>query len=141
MKKLKGNKKRIVGFVCGQYDVTHFGHYIAFEEIKSQCDILFVGLQTNANLDRPEKHKPIQSLEERYGQLRACKWIDEIIVYERESDLLKLLKDLNPDIRFIGADWQGKHFTGDDLDIKIIYNTRDHDYSSSNLIKRIKESK
>lgn len=130
--------KKTVGFTCGQYDITHFGHYLAFEECKKHCDYLIVGLQTNSNLDRPEKHKPIQTLEERQGQLRACKWIDKIVIYERESDLVNLLKEIKPDIRFVGADWKGKHFTGEELNIPIVYNTRNHNYSSSNLINRIR---
>lgn len=128
------------GFTCGQYDLTHFGHYLAFEECRKQCDFLIVGLQVDSHLDRPEKHQPIQSLEERRGQLRACKWIDKIVVYERESDLTNLLKELKPDVRFLGEDWKGKHFTGDELDIPIIFNSRRHDYSTTNLIKRIKQS-
>jgi cytidyltransferase-like protein len=79
--------KKIKGFSCGQFDLTHYGHYLMFEECKKQCDYLIVGLQTNANIDRKEKHKPIQSLEERRGQLRACRWIDKIIIYETEKDL------------------------------------------------------
>jgi glycerol-3-phosphate cytidylyltransferase len=132
--------KKIKGFTCGQFDLTHYGHYLMFEECKKQCDYLIVGLQTNANIDRKEKHKPIQSLEERRGQLRACRWIDKIIIYETEKDLYNLLKELKPDIRFIGEDWKGKEFTGHDLDIKVIFNTRKHNYSSSGLIERVKKS-
>ena len=131
-------KKQSKGFTCGQYDLTHYGHYLAFEECKKKCDYLIVGLQTDANLDRPEKHKPIQSLEERQGQLRACKWIDKIVIYEREADLVNLLKELKPDIRFLGEDWKEKHFTGDDLDIKVVFTSRKHNFSTTNLIARIK---
>lgn len=135
----KAKSKKIIGFSCGQYDFTHFGHYLSFEEMKKQCDYLIIGLQVNSNLDRPEKHKPIQSLKERRGQLRACKWIDKIVIYERESDLVNLLKELKPNIRFLGEDWKGKRFTGDKLRIKVIYNSRSHNYSTTNLIKKIIE--
>lgn len=128
----------IKGFTCGAFDITHAGHYLMFEECKNQCDYLIVGLQTDPSLDRPEKHRPVQSTEERLIQLQACRFIDEIIIYETENDLLKLLKNLNPDIRFVGEDHKGKPFTGDDLPIKIIFNSRNHNYSSSNLINRIK---
>lgn len=126
------------GFTCGTFDLGHAGHLIMLKEVRKQCDFLIVGLQTDPSLDRPEKHKPIETLEERMIRLKACRYVDEIVVYERESDLVNLLKELKPDIRFVGADWKGRHFTGDDLPIKIIYNSRNHNYSSSNLIQRIK---
>ena len=134
------NRKQIVGFTCGQYDICHAGHYIAFEEIKKQCSYLVVGLQTDASIDRPEKLKPIQSLEERRMQLSSCRWIDKVVIYERESDLITLLKELKPDIRFLGEDHKGKPFTGDDLPIKVIFNSRKHNYSSASLRQRIKDS-
>lgn len=130
----------IKGFTCGSFDLTHAGHYLMFEECRSQCDWLIVGLQTNPHLDRPEKHVPIQSLKERIFQVGACKWVDKIVVYDTEQDLIEVLRTERPDIRFLGADWKEKHFTGDDLNIKIIFNSRDHNYSSSNLIKRIKNA-
>lgn len=127
----------IKGFTCGAFDLTHAGHYLMFEEVRKQCDYLIVGLQTDPSIDRKNKNKPIQSIKERKIQLKACKYIDEILLYKTEKDLYKLLKKLKPDIRFVGMDWKGKHFTGDDLPIKIIFNTRKHNYSSSNLRKRI----
>ena len=110
-------------------------------DAKSQCDKLIVGLQTDPTLDRPEKNKPIQSYEERYIQLEAIKYVDDIIKYETEEELYQLLKVLMPDVRILGSDYKdGRYFTGDDLDIKIYYHDRNHNYSSSNLREKIKES-
>lgn len=135
---MKNGKK--IGFTAGAFDLTHAGHYLMFQESRDNCDYLIVGLQTDPSLDRPEKNKPVQSLEERKIQLEACKYIDEIVVYEREAELLELLKQLNPDVRFIGEDWRGKPFTGHELDIRLYFNKRDHGYSSSSLRKRVKEN-
>lgn len=129
-----------IGFTCGSFDLTHAGHYLMFKECKENCDHLIVGLQTDPTIDRPHKNKPVQTLEERKIQLEACKYIDEIIVYETEAELLELLKKIKPDIRIVGEDWRGKEFTGHDLDIEIFWNSRDHDYSSSNLRKRVWKS-
>lgn len=129
------------GFTCGAFDLLHAGHLIMLKEIKSQCDYLIVGLQTDPSIDRPTKHKPIETIEERLIRLKSCKYVDKIVVYDTELDLYNLLKEIKPDIRFIGADWKGKSFTGDDLPIKIIFNSRDHNYSSSNLIERICQKK
>jgi glycerol-3-phosphate cytidylyltransferase len=110
------------------------------KECKGQCDHLIVGLQTNPNKDRPEKNIPIQSLEERWGQLEAIKYIDDVIVYETEDDLIQLLTDIQADIRFIGADWKGGKYTGWELDIPVIFNSRDHSFSTSELRQRIFQS-
>ena len=126
-----------IGFTCGSFDITHAGHYLMFKECKENCDYFIVGLQTDPTLDRPYKNKPVQSLEERKIQLESCKYIDEIIVYETEAELYKLIQDLKPDIRFVGDDHKTAPFTGDDLDIPIFWNTRDHGYSSSTLRDRI----
>ena len=126
-----------IGFTAGSFDLTHCGHYLMFEECKKQCNYLIVGLQTDPTLDRPEKNKPVQTTTERFIQLSACKFIDEIIIYRTEEELYDLLKDLKPDVRFVGADHKGKSFTGDDLDIKVIFNSREHNYSSSSLRQRV----
>jgi len=133
----KSNK--IIGFTAGQFDLLHAGHLMMLKEIKAQCDFLVVGLQTDATLDRPEKHKAIETVEERMIRLQGCKYVDKIIVYTTEADLVSLLKELKPDIRFLGADWKDKPFTGDDLPIKVIFNSRNHNFSSSNLIERIRQ--
>lgn len=126
-------KKEKIGFTCGAFDLTHAGHYLMFKECKELCDYLIVGLQKDPSVDRKDKHKPVQSLVERMIQLDSCKYIDKILIYKTEKDLIKLLKKVKPDIRFVGADWKGKYFTGKDLPIKVIYNSRNHKYSSSSL--------
>lgn len=128
----------IKGFTAGALDLLHAGHVMMLKECKAQCDYLIVGLQTDPSLDRPDKHKPIETIEERLIRLKGCRYVDKVVVYERELDLFNILKELNPDVRFLGEDWKGKEFTGHELPIKIIYNSRKHDYSSSNLIQRIK---
>lgn len=131
------SKKPFFGFTCGAFDLTHAGHYLMFQDCKKNCEFLIVGLQTDPSIDRPWKHKPVQSLEERMIQLKACKYIDKIIVYEREFELFNILKELKIDVRFLGEDWKGKNFTGKELPIEIIYNVRDHGFSSSSLRDRI----
>lgn len=130
------------GFTAGAFDVCHIGHLLMFEECKKQCDYLIVGLQTNPNSDRDDKHQPIQSIFERYMQLKACKFIDEIIPYDNEEDLFNLLVCIKPDVRFMGADWQSKpNIPRDRLPkMKVIYNSREHSFSSSDLRNRIKNA-
>ena len=101
-------------------------------EAKAQCDYLIVGLQVDPSLDRPEKNKPIQTLHERMIQLEAVKYIDQIIPYQSEQDLLNLIKLINPQIRIVGEDYRDKQFTGKDL-TPIYYNSRKHNLSSSAL--------
>lgn len=129
--------KKIIGFTCGAFDLTHAGHYLMFAEVKKKCDILIVGLQTDPSIDRKYKNKPIQTVKERLIQLKACKYIDKVVIYKKEKDLLNLLKNLKPDIRFLGSDWKNKKFTGKELPIKVVYNNRKHNYSSSLLRKKI----
>ena len=131
------NHKKNVGFTCSCFDLLHAGHILMLKDAKEQCDYLIVGLQTDPTIDRPSKNQPIQTLEERNIQLEAVKYIDEIIIYETEKDLYLLLKKINPDIRILGSDYKGKKFTGDDLEIKIYFHSRTHNYSSTNLRKKI----
>lgn len=133
--------KKIRGFTCGALDLLHSGHILMLKECRSQCDKLIVGLHTDPTLDRPYKNKPVETVEERMIRLEGCKYVDQIITYDTEAELIVLLKQLKPDIRFLGEDHKGKAFTGDDLDIEVIYNSRDHDFSSSNLRMRIKNAK
>jgi len=130
----------IKGFTCGTMDLLHAGHILMLKECKEQCDYLIVGLQTDPTLDRPEKNKPIETIEERKIRLEGCKYVDEIIIYDTEADLYQLLQKLKPDKRFVGADYKNKHFTGDDLPIHIVYNSRNHNFSSSNLRTRIENA-
>jgi len=132
----------MIGFTCGTFDLCHFGHVLMFKEAKQSCEHLIVGVQTDPTIDRKDKNKPIQSLKERVGQVAAIKYVDEVIVYSTEKELYQLLSELKPDIRFVGEDWRGKDFTGKDIEgIEIIYNSRDHGYSSTALrnaiIKRL----
>lgn len=127
------------GFTCGAFDLLHAGHILMLQEAKSVCDYLIVGLQTDPSLDRESKNSPVQSLEERRIQIEAVKYVDEVIIYETEKDLLALLKRLEPDIRIIGADHKGKPFTGHELDIELFFNSRNHSWSSSDLRRRIAE--
>lgn len=127
-----------IGFTCGSFDCTHAGHYLMFEECKKNCDYLIVGLHTDPTIDRPDsKNKPVQSMFERYIQLKACKYIDEIVVYETEEDLLNLLSCTSINARFIGADWKDKEYTGKHLPIPVQFNTRTHNYSTSSLRERV----
>ena len=132
------NKEQKIGFTCSCFDLLHAGHILMLKDAKKQCDYLIVGLQTDPTLDRPnEKNKPIQSLKERKIQLEAVKYIDKIIIYSTERDLYNLLLKLKPDIRILGDDYKNKKFTGHDLNIKIYYHSRNHNYSSTNLKKAL----
>lgn len=130
-------KNKIIGFTCGAFDLGHAGHLIMLKEVRKQCDYLIFGLHTDPTIDRPHKNKPIETIEERMIRLQACKYVDKIITYDTEADLYSLLKELKPDVRFVGEDHKGKPFTGDDLPIQVIFNSRNHNYSSSNLRDRI----
>lgn len=128
-----------VGFTCGTYDLFHAGHVLALLAAKAKCDYLIVGLQTDPSIDRPEKNKPVQTLEERLVQLRGCRYVDKVWVYTTEIELLRYLSS-NSDginVRFLGADWEGKEYTGKKLDMECVFTPRDHTYSSSSLRDRI----
>lgn len=113
------------------------------EEAKRHCDYLIVGLQTDPTIDRPDKNAPIQSVVERQIQLAAVKYIDEIVMYATERDLEDLLLTLPINIRIIGEEYKSKSFTGKsickDRNIKMVYNGRDHSFSSTSLRKRVYE--
>jgi len=127
----------IRGFTCGTFDLLHAGHVLMFKEIKEQCDYLVVGIQTDPSF-RPGKNTPIQSIDERKLQLEAVRYVDQVVQYDTEGDLIDLLKMTKPDLRFVGIDWKDNpNFTGGDLPIEIRYNSRDHNFSSSELRKRI----
>lgn len=126
-----------IGFTCGSFDLMHPGHVLMLKEAKSVCQHLIVGVQEDPSIDRPDKNEPIQTYEERVEMVSSCKYVNEVILYKTEQDLYGLLKDIKPDIRIIGSDWRGKKFTGYDLDIEVYYNSREHNYSSSDLRKRV----
>ena len=135
------SRKPIVGFTAGTMDLCHAGHILMLKEAKKVCDYLVVGLQSDPSIDRPEKQKPIMSVKERKIILEGIKYVDKVVVYNTEADLIKLIKKIKPNIRIIGADWKGKNITGaelaKELGYKIHFNKRNHNYSSSELRKRI----
>ena len=132
------NNKHIIGFTCSCFDLLHAGHMLMLKDAKEQCDYLVVGLQTDPTIDRPSlKNNPIQSLKEREIILEGNKYIDEIVIYSSEKELYELLKKIKPDIRILGSDYINKDFTGKNLNIKIYYHNRNHNYSTTNLRKRI----
>ncbi|HIF30059.1 MAG: adenylyltransferase/cytidyltransferase family protein [bacterium] len=133
-------KDKIIGITFGSFDLCHYGHVLMFEECKQYCDYLIVGVQSDPSIDRPDKNSPIQSHEERLGLVSSIKFVDEVKPYSTESDLIDVLKEVNPDVRILGVDHKGKEFTGHDLPIKCIFNSRDHGYSTSELRKRVVDS-
>jgi glycerol-3-phosphate cytidylyltransferase len=131
-----------VGIVASCFDLFHAGHVLMLMEAKDECDRLVVALQSDPTIDRPEKNKPVQALSERYIQLEACKYVDQIIPYDTEADLYNLLAGYDWDVRFLGMDYINQtEFTGSDLDIPIYYCSRRHNYSSSGLRERILKAK
>ena len=127
------------GFTCSTFDLLHAGHVLMLKEAKEVCDYLIVGLQVDPTLDRPNKNKPIQSYYERWVQLSAVKYVDEIIPYSYESELLTILQNYDIDIRILGDEYETKPFTGNNLPMEYHFNKRTHDYSSSELRQRIKD--
>lgn len=143
VQELKAQGLRI-GFTASQFDMLHAGHVAMLSEARNHCDYLIAGLQNNASWDRPEKNAPIQSIVERQIQLAATRYVDEIVVYNTESDLEDILLTLPIDVRILGVEYQDKEFTGKDIcnkrNIKLIFNSRDHSFSSSSLRKRVVEA-
>ena len=143
VQELKAQGLRI-GFTASQFDMLHAGHVAMLSEARNHCDYLIAGLQKNASWDRPEKNAPIQSIVERQIQLAATRYVDEIVVYNTEKDLEDILLTLPLDVRILGVEYRDKEFTGRDIcvsrDIELIYNKRDHSFSSSSLRKRVVEA-
>ena len=133
-----------IGFTASQFDMLHAGHVAMLSEAKNHCDYLIAGLQNNASWDRPEKNAPIQSIVERQIQLAATRYVDEIVVYNTEKDLEDILLTLPIDVRILGIEYEDKDFTGKDIcnkrNIRLIFNSRDHSFSSSSLRKRVVEA-
>jgi glycerol-3-phosphate cytidylyltransferase len=130
-----------IGFNCSSFDLLHAGHVTMLKMEKDLCDYLKVALQVDPTIDRPGlKNKPVQSIYERYVQLQACKYVDEILVYSTEYDLLQLIMTQTMHIRFLSEEYKDRDFTGKqyciDHGIEIFYHTRKHDFSSSDLRKR-----
>tara|TARA_R110002051_G_scaffold325745_2_gene430762 strand:- start:2548 stop:2985 length:438 start_codon:yes stop_codon:yes gene_type:complete len=136
----KGEKGVKVGFVASCFDLLHAGHCLMLKDAKSQCDRLVAALHVDPSRERIDKNTPIQSLEERLIQLQSIKYVDEILTYENERGLIDLLKKVRPNVRILGSDYMGQHFTGKNLGIPIFYHIRSHEWSSSNLRSRIKNA-
>jgi glycerol-3-phosphate cytidylyltransferase len=144
IKRLKSEGKKI-GITFSTFDMLHAGHIAMLSEAKNHCDYLIAGLQTDPTIDRPDtKNSPIQSVVERQIQLAACRYVDEVVVYQTEQDLIDLLLILPIDVRILGVEYEEKQFTGRgecyDRDIELVFNGRDHSFSSSSLRKRVVEA-
>lgn len=127
------------GFTCSTFDLFHAGHLLMLQEAKRNCDWLIVGIQSDPTIDRPTKNKPVQSLYERWVQLEACVYVDKVIPYTTEKELIDILQSQEIDIRFVGEEYREQNFTGKDLGIPIHYNKRSHSFSSTELRKRVFE--
>jgi glycerol-3-phosphate cytidylyltransferase len=141
IKQLKQDGKKI-GITFSTFDMLHAGHIAMLSEAKNHCDYLICGLQTDPTIDRPEtKNRPIQSIVERQIQLAACRYVDEVVVYQTEQDLVDLLLILPVDVRVLGVEYQHKNFSGLEecgmRGIELVFNGRDHSFSSSSLRKRV----
>ena len=130
-----------IGFTCSTFDLFHAGHVVMLEEAKRQCDYLIVGIQIDPTLDRDSKNRPVQSIVERQIQVKACKYVDEVVIYSTEKELEDLMKTLPIDVRILGVEYADNDFTGKqiclDRGIQIYYNSRDHSFSSSDLRQRV----
>jgi glycerol-3-phosphate cytidylyltransferase len=131
-----------IGFTCSTFDLFHAGHIMMLKEARTQCDYLIVGLQTDPTIDRPtEKNKPVQSVFERYEQLKACKYVDEILVYATEKDLVDILLSYPIDVRILGNEYEHKNFTGRNECVErgmlFYFNKRDHSFSTTELRQRV----
>ena len=144
MRSFLGIKSR-VGITCGTFDLLHAGHVVMFEEAKTVCDYLIVALQLDPTTDRPNKNKPLQNIVERQIQLKGIKWIDEVIVYHRESELEDIFFTFPIDVRIIGEEYKDRLFTGKktciDRKIEIYYNKREHKFRTTELRERNEEEK
>ena len=126
------------GITFGAFDLLHAGHILMLEEAKSVCDYLIVCIQSDPSLDRKEKNSPVQSIVEREIQVSACKYVDEVMIYDTESDLLDILEETQWDVRILGEEYKDKYFTGrDETFDRCYFNKRPHDFSSSELRERV----
>ena len=140
IRKLKDEGKKI-GITFSTFDMLHAGHIAMLAEAKNHCDYLIAGLQTDPTIDRDSKNKPVQSIVERQIQLAACRYVDEVVVYQTEQDLIDLLLILPIDVRVLGIEYEDQEFTGRhecySRNIELVFNGRDHSFSSSSLRKRV----
>jgi len=132
-----------VGFTCSAFDLLHAGHVQMLREAKEQCDYLICGLQVDPSIDRPEKNRPVQTIVERYTQLKGLSYVDEIIPYRTEEDLEDILSMYHINVRILGEEYKDKTFTGRAIcasrGIELYYNKRDHRFSTSDLRSRVCE--
>lgn len=133
-----------IGFTASTFDLLHAGHISMLQEAKLQCDYLICGLQLDPSIDRPRKNSPIQTIVERYTQLKAVNCVNEIIPYVTEKDLEDILQLYPIDIRIVGEEYIGRDFTGkkycQENGIELYFNKRKHRFSSSDLRKRVSEN-
>ena len=128
------------GITFGAFDLFHAGHVLMLKEAKTVCEYLIVALQTDPSLDRDTKNSPVQSIEEREIQVSGCKHVDEVIIYEREADIIEILKTIDWDVRILGDEYKDKPFTGREESVdRCYFNTRPHNFSSSELWQRVAE--
>lgn len=142
---MPSTKNKIVGITFSAFDLLHAGHIVMLREAKNHCDYLIAGIQTDPTIDRPDsKNKPVQSLVERYSQLSAVKYVDEIIPYQTEQDLIDILSMYEIDVRILGDEYKEKDFTGKDVcnkrGIDLYFNKRDHRFSTSDLRERVENA-
>lgn len=128
------------GITAGTFDFLHPGHVLMLKEAKTICDYLIVCILVDPSIERNWKNKPIQSLRERIIQLEGCKYVDEIIVYSTEKELVEIFLAIQPDVRIIGEEYKIKDYTGSGLGIKMYFNSQKHTYSSTELRDRIKKN-
>jgi glycerol-3-phosphate cytidylyltransferase len=132
-----------IGITCSTFDLLHAGHISMLREAKSVCDYLICALQVDPSVDRSNKNSPVQTLVERYVQLSAVRYVDEIVVYQTEKDLEDILELYPINVRILGEEYREKEFTGKDIcrkrGIELYFNKRDHRFSSSDLRKRVSE--
>ena len=129
------------GFTCSTFDLFHAGHIMMLRDAKDHCDHLIVGLQTDPTIDRDWKNKPVQGVFERFVQLQACKYVDEVIPYATEKELRDILLSYPIDVRILGEEYKGKEFTGHDIEMEFFFNQRRHSFSTSELRQRVIEAK
>ena len=133
-----------IGFTCSTFDLLHAGHIQMLRDAKEQCDYLICGLQVDPSLDRKDKNSPVQTIVERYTQLNAVRYVDEIIPYQTEKDLEDILNMLHIDVRILGEEYKNKTFTGRAIcakrGIELFFNKREHRFSSSDLRNRVESS-
>ena len=134
------NQKHSNGIIAGNFDIIHPGYILLFNECKENCDHLILLLHEDPSIERPEKLKPILSLDERILILSSLKQIDEIVPYKLESDLLNLIQNMNIDIRFLGDDYYNKEFTGKNLNIPIHFMNRSHGWSTTKYKQLISDT-